>query len=141
MTQLGMRTIVVSSLRRNQFGQFKAPYLSSTYSTCRFINVPLNHVQRALRTPQHRLYHIAHHEPTIYALSTATGRAAIAVIRISGPACKQVGQFFQHISQVAAQSPSDIRSTLSLHCLSKTPICDFAQTIHAESSSFAVNDT
>lgn len=29
-------------------------------------------------------------EPTIYALSTAAGRAAIAVIRISGPACVEV---------------------------------------------------
>lgn len=34
----------------------------------------------------------SHFEPqeTIYALSTGTGSAAIAVIRISGPACKQV---------------------------------------------------
>jgi len=32
----------------------------------------------------------ARHEPTIYALSTAPGRAAIAVIRISGPACLDV---------------------------------------------------
>jgi hypothetical protein len=29
-------------------------------------------------------------EPTIYALSTAAGRAAIAVIRVSGPACTRV---------------------------------------------------
>lgn len=32
----------------------------------------------------------AHHEPTIYALSTAPGRAAIAIIRVSGPACSAV---------------------------------------------------
>lgn len=31
-------------------------------------------------------------EPTIYALSTAPGRAAIAVIRISGPACTEIYQ-------------------------------------------------
>lgn len=31
-----------------------------------------------------------HDEPTIYALSTAAGRAAIAVIRVSGPACSAV---------------------------------------------------
>jgi hypothetical protein len=30
-------------------------------------------------------------DPTIYALSTSPGRAAIAVIRVSGPACMQVG--------------------------------------------------
>ena len=32
----------------------------------------------------------ASHNDTIYALSTAPGRAAIAVIRISGPACLEV---------------------------------------------------
>lgn len=35
-------------------------------------------------------------EPTIYALSTAPGRAAIAIIRISGPACFQVAS---HLTQ------------------------------------------
>lgn len=30
------------------------------------------------------------HDPTIYALSTAPGRAAIAIVRISGPACTKV---------------------------------------------------
>ncbi|KAK0890004.1 hypothetical protein LTR02_015019 [Friedmanniomyces endolithicus] len=34
--------------------------------------------------------HHPHAEPTIYALSTAPGRAAIAVIRISGPACLDI---------------------------------------------------
>ncbi|KAK8249280.1 small GTP-binding protein [Phyllosticta capitalensis] len=34
--------------------------------------------------------HGSSHEPTIYALSTAPGRAAIAVIRISGPACAHI---------------------------------------------------
>ena len=33
-----------------------------------------------------------HHDSSIYALSTATGRAAIAIIRISGPACLEVYQ-------------------------------------------------
>ncbi|KAK1065997.1 mitochondrial splicing system protein [Friedmanniomyces endolithicus] len=33
---------------------------------------------------------IKHKQPTIYALSTAPGRAAIAVIRISGPACLDI---------------------------------------------------
>ncbi len=35
---------------------------------------------------------VKHNEPTIYALSTAPGRAAIAIIRISGPACLTVYQ-------------------------------------------------
>ncbi|KAJ4378884.1 mitochondrial splicing system protein [Didymella sp. IMI 355093] len=39
---------------------------------------------------QHRQFHVNVHEPTIYALSTASGKAAIAVIRVSGPACAQI---------------------------------------------------
>jgi tRNA modification GTPase len=39
---------------------------------------------------QHRQLHSHHEEPTIYALSTASGKAAIAVVRVSGPACRQV---------------------------------------------------
>ncbi|KAF2128878.1 tRNA modification GTPase mss1 mitochondrial precursor [Dothidotthia symphoricarpi CBS 119687] len=49
-------------------------------------------VQQPLKSPQYRLYHsssLSYEEPTIYALSTASGKAAIAVIRISGPACRQ----------------------------------------------------
>ncbi|KAK5729317.1 mitochondrial splicing system protein [Elasticomyces elasticus] len=34
--------------------------------------------------------HARHVDPTIYALSTAPGRAAIAIIRISGPACLDI---------------------------------------------------
>jgi hypothetical protein len=45
---------------------------------------------RPLSHGQHRHYHARFDEPTIYALSTASGKAAIAVIRISGPACRQV---------------------------------------------------
>ncbi|KAJ4287536.1 hypothetical protein N0V90_012239 [Kalmusia sp. IMI 367209] len=44
---------------------------------------------------QGRKVHSSHptvEEPTIYALSTASGRAAIAVIRVSGPACRRVYQ-------------------------------------------------
>ncbi|KAK3111559.1 mitochondrial splicing system protein [Teratosphaeriaceae sp. CCFEE 6253] len=39
---------------------------------------------------RHASTHHRHDEPTIYALSTASGRAAIAIIRISGPACLQI---------------------------------------------------
>ncbi|KAF2855339.1 P-loop containing nucleoside triphosphate hydrolase protein [Plenodomus tracheiphilus IPT5] len=46
-----------------------------------------------LKPIQQRSYHASNasfDEPTIYALSTASGRAAIAVIRISGSACRQI---------------------------------------------------
>ncbi|KAH5574476.1 hypothetical protein HBI24_193730 [Parastagonospora nodorum] len=50
-------------------------------------------IQQPLSLLQHRPYHVtslSHDEPTIYALSTASGKAAIAVIRISGSACRQI---------------------------------------------------
>ncbi|KAF1961097.1 P-loop containing nucleoside triphosphate hydrolase protein [Byssothecium circinans] len=49
--------------------------------------------RNALSIPQRRHSHLdgSHiDDPTIYALSTASGKAAIAVIRISGPACRQI---------------------------------------------------
>jgi hypothetical protein len=49
--------------------------------------------QRPLSLLQHRTYQcisIHQNEPTIYALSTAPGKAAIAVIRVSGSACREV---------------------------------------------------
>ena len=53
-------------------------------------------ISRPLSLRERRLYHsgipngTCSEDTTIYALSTAPGRAAIAVIRISGPACTQV---------------------------------------------------
>jgi hypothetical protein len=40
---------------------------------------------------------------TIYALSTTAGRAAIAVVRISGPACIEVTHCFQDHSKMQAE--------------------------------------
>lgn len=47
-------------------------------------------LRRPLSLAQDRQVHSHLEEPTIYALSTASGKAAIAIIRISGPACRQV---------------------------------------------------
>ena len=49
-----------------------------------------SHNIKRLNTPS---VHI-HNEPTIFALSTAPGRSAIAIIRISGPACLKVRFLF-----------------------------------------------
>ncbi|KAF2002559.1 P-loop containing nucleoside triphosphate hydrolase protein [Amniculicola lignicola CBS 123094] len=52
-----------------------------------------NRTRKPLSRLQSRFYHapaFSQEEPTIYALSTASGKAAIAVIRISGPACRQI---------------------------------------------------
>ncbi|KAF2271394.1 P-loop containing nucleoside triphosphate hydrolase protein [Westerdykella ornata] len=49
--------------------------------------------RRPLTRNRRHLYHLAsssHDDTTIYALSTASGKAAIAVIRVSGPACRQI---------------------------------------------------
>ncbi|KAI8943844.1 hypothetical protein NX059_001816 [Plenodomus lindquistii] len=51
------------------------------------------HTPLHVKPIQQRSYHagpLSFDEPTIYALSTASGRAAIAVIRISGSACRQI---------------------------------------------------
>lgn len=83
---------IVSSLRRNALSQLRALKLPvscrtrTTWPQCG----PHHAVQRILKAPKERLYHTSHEEPTIYALSTANGRAAIAVIRVSGSACRQV---------------------------------------------------
>jgi tRNA modification GTPase len=45
-------------------------------------------IQLSRRIPYSTKLH--HDEPTIYALSTASARAAIAVVRVSGPACAQI---------------------------------------------------
>lgn len=45
---------------------------------------------RARSVAHRNAYSTRYEDPTIYALSSATGRAAIAVIRISGPACLDI---------------------------------------------------
>lgn len=50
----------------------------------------LSRASHILARHQHHLTRPQSDEPTIYALSTASGRAAIAVIRISGTQCAQV---------------------------------------------------
>lgn len=55
-------------------------------------------------------------DSTIYALSTAPGRAAIAVVRVSGPACASVRSHFKfapHFSPYLLIAPSlDLQSTM-----------------------------
>ncbi|KAF9701165.1 hypothetical protein EKO04_000316 [Ascochyta lentis] len=58
---------------------------TAPYAVCRPLHRPVSLTQR-------RQLHSPTEEPTIYALSTASGKAAIAVIRISGPACRQIYQ-------------------------------------------------
>jgi hypothetical protein len=97
---LGMRAIVASLSRNCQIPSrsrhFPVPHVSrlSNGSRRSFLHhEPFHGIPHTLRVHQHRLYHSVHDEPTIYALSTASGRAAIAVIRISGSACTQVCAF------------------------------------------------
>ena len=70
-------------------GLCPVPHLSSRHSE---LSVALNEPR------SRKLFHTQSSsldrdgQPTIYALSTASGRAAIAVIRISGSACRQVSK-------------------------------------------------
>ena len=50
--------------------------------------------------------HAVQHSDTIYALSSAVGRAAIAVIRVSGPACLDVS-----VQVWSSQRLANIRQT------------------------------
>ena len=98
MNQLGMRAKIAALSRichqRLRSSNISSHYVfnSLNYSRIRALrHEPHHHVQLTLRESQRRFYHANHEDSTIYALSTAPGRAAIAVIRVSGPACKQVG--------------------------------------------------
>lgn len=67
-------------------------------------------------------------DSTIYALSTATGRAAIAVVRVSGPACTSV-RIPRKTTQPHPVNPQtnkpfpDIQEPLSQRPASKTALC------------------
>jgi hypothetical protein len=96
---LGMRALISSSgchCRSTSFRSFRA-YANCCFWPCyvkgAFLQNGPHHVHRSLSLLHRHQYHstpIYDEEPTIYALSTAPGKAAIAVIRVSGPACRQV---------------------------------------------------
>jgi hypothetical protein len=96
---LGMRALISSSrchCRSTSFRLFRAypnRHHWPRYISRAFLQDGPQHTQQPLRLLHRHPYHstpISYEEPTIYALSTASGKAAIAVIRVSGPACTQV---------------------------------------------------
>lgn len=62
---------------------------------------------RSLSTPHtlHQHDTLLHSEDTIFALSSAPGRAAIAIVRISGPACIEVMKLCTSIRSLNSASP------------------------------------
>lgn len=64
--------------------------------------------------------------PTIYALSTAPGRAAIAVVRISGPRCLQVRYISYADVKLAKRYHVDIPIVMPGQTFPKATICDTA---------------
>lgn len=100
LVSLGMRALVSPFARGHQ--QVLKTYTRSAAPASFAINEPRvawlpyclhYNIRRSLSLEQQRKLHVDNAiptEPTIYALSTASGKAAIAVIRISGAACKQV---------------------------------------------------
>ena len=137
---------VVSFLRRNPSNQLRAPccpirtvFHSPHVARIASLHHEPLHVQRAL-TCQPRLYHTDSKEPTIYALSTASGRAAIAVIRASGPACRQVCTLHPMIDFPSLRFV-DIRRAMSLYSVSEASSGNPAQAIYPTCPPFARNDT
>ncbi|KAL8872033.1 MAG: hypothetical protein Q9174_002266 [Haloplaca sp. 1 TL-2023] len=61
-------------------------------------------------------------EPTIFALSTAPGRSAIAIVRISGPACVAIYQGLSHRDEVPKHRHAIIRTLY--HPLDRGEILD-----------------
>lgn len=66
--------------------QFR-PYVFSSYRYCPKLQSPF------LKNKNQKFYSTLHND-TIYALSTAQGKAGIAIIRVSGPNASQVVLFF-----------------------------------------------
>jgi hypothetical protein len=62
---------------------------------------------------------LSSHTDTIYALSSAQGRAGIAVIRISGPACSDVGPLL-HPKNRNSLHIIGLQGPMSLEALSKS---------------------
>lgn len=98
INQVGMRATIAVLSRichtRLQNSTVQCHYVFNSFNclqTRALRHEPHHHAQITLSKSQHRLYHASHEDSTIYALSTAPGRAAIAIIRVSGPACRQVG--------------------------------------------------
>jgi hypothetical protein len=75
--------------------------------------------------------YIAQSPDTIYALSTAAGRAAIAVIRVSGPACLDVRFAFRQSLMLANASYIDIPKPLPWSASSITSCCHPAQAVRS----------
>ena len=85
----GFASLIFSTALRPQVFLFKPHRISSpSKSLCCPALIPDGAIQ-----PTRRYYSVLNsHISTIYALSTAPGRAAIAIIRVSGPACLAVYQ-------------------------------------------------
>jgi hypothetical protein len=142
-----MRAIVASLSRNCQIPSrsrhFPVPHVSrlSNGSRRSFLHhEPFHGIPHTLRVHQHHLYHSGHDEPTIYALSTASGRAAIAVIRVSGSACTQVSASPSRKSQ-HTQCAIDLRGPLPFDDLPKASICNSPQALYPAPASVARNDT
>jgi len=83
----GMRTVTASLRILRPLAPLIASRSLIAPTSRRFQHARAPHRGQSLQTPDH---HALTADPTIYALSTASGKGAIAVIRVSGPACQHV---------------------------------------------------
>lgn len=102
----GMRPVLLRRCHR----LLSTPLYSCKRAT-KSLRRPLIHnsfTSRSLSTPPHALHQhdtLLPSEDTIFALSSAPGRAAIAIVRISGPACVEVIKFYTSIRGLNSVSP------------------------------------
>jgi hypothetical protein len=148
---LGMRASIRSFRCRHPSRLIsKLPALSSHHSipieagrACLY-NGSHHSIEQPLSLLHRREYHptaFCQDEPTIYALSTASGKAAIAVIRVSGAACRQVLLFPSSSQLRQTESMPDIQRAMSLDSLPKATSCDSAQALQPASPSIAFDAT
>lgn len=70
-------------------------------------------------------------DDTIYALSTASGRAAIAIIRLSGPACSEVGQTVFDSSYSLCMLKEQLRYTVLCVRTNHYPVQDVPRSVRS----------
>jgi hypothetical protein len=97
-----------SSIRRltSRSRPYTAGFSQSCHHNALGLHETRSHGLRCVPTGAHTRLHtgissLSIDSDTIYALSSAQGRAGIAVIRISGPGCKDVSSHLTHISSVS----------------------------------------
>jgi hypothetical protein len=124
------RTVFGRSALLGQYGRPKA--LQQPFPVQRSSVQSLRSIKRSgPRESRSGFSSIAQSPDTIYALSTAAGRAAIAVIRVSGAACLDVRFACRKLVMLANSAYIDIPKPLPRPASSITTCCHSAQAVRS----------